>query len=157
MVVGYIQKCNISNLIRRVFLPVFFVLYKEWTVWIAWDDFIKLFTWVIHVKFSSKWTPKIFVLFSPSTGSLLCTNLHLSGWLRLCLLLSCSDENSWYFVLSSLKTKLFLNLTQFVGLILTFQYNFVGFLTCNVGITWYHLPIVKNYSWCCLLCLQYIS
>ena len=73
----------------------------------AWDDFIKLFIWVIHVRFSSKWTPKIFVLFSRSTGSLLCINLHLSGWLRLCLLLCCIDENSMYFVLSSLKTKLF--------------------------------------------------
>ena len=74
---------------------------------LAWDNFIKLFIWVIHVRFSSKWTPKIFVLFSRSTGSLLCINLHLSGGLRLCLLLSCIDENSMYFVLSSLKTKLF--------------------------------------------------
>ena len=70
---------------------------------LAWDNFIKLFIWVIHVRFSSKWTPKIFVLFSRSTGSLLCINLHLSGWLRLCLLLSCIDENSRHFVLSSLK------------------------------------------------------
>ena len=74
---------------------------------VGWDDFIKLLTWVIHVRFSSKWTPKIFVLFSRSKGSLLCINLHLSGWLRLCLLLSCIDENSKHFVLLSLKTKLF--------------------------------------------------
>ena len=49
------------------------------------------------------------MLFSRSTGSLLCINLHLSGGLRLCLLLSCIDENSMYFVLSSSKTKLFCN------------------------------------------------
>ena len=101
LVVGCIQECNISNLIRWMFLPVFFLLYKEWTVWIV-SDF-----WVWHDMISSKWTPKIFVLFSRSTGSLLCINLHLSDWLRLCLLLSCIDENSRYFVLSSLKTKLF--------------------------------------------------
>ena len=61
-------------------------------------------------------------------------------------MLSCIDENSRYFVLASLKLNCSLrpNLTQFVGLILTFQYNFVGFLTCNVGITWYHLRIVEN-------------
>ena len=74
---------------------------------VAGDDFIKLFTWVIHVRFSAKWTPKIFVLFSYSTGSLLCINLHLSGWRRLCLLLSFIDENSRHLGLSSWKTELF--------------------------------------------------
>ena len=60
-----------------------------------------------HVRFLSKWTPKLFVLFSSSVVSLLCINLHLSGWLRLCLLSRCIDENSMHFVSSSLKTKLF--------------------------------------------------
>ena len=42
LVFGYIQECNISNLTRWVFLPVPFVLYKGWTVWIV-SDF-----WVWH-------------------------------------------------------------------------------------------------------------
>ena len=64
---------------------------------VAWDDFIKMFTWVIQNLCAVQ----------PFNSSLLCINFHLSGWLRLCLLLSCIDENSMYFVLSSLKTKLF--------------------------------------------------
>ena len=42
LVVGCIQECKISNLIRWVFLPVFFILYKEWTTWIV-SDF-----WALH-------------------------------------------------------------------------------------------------------------
>ena len=128
MVVGFIQECNISNLIRWVFLPVFFVLYKEWTVWIvsyswAWHEII-LLSCLLELStsgFRQSEHPKS-VLFSRSTGSLLCINLHLSGWLRLWLLLGCIDKNSMYFVLSSLKTKLFCK-AQF-GTVCKFDSNF---------------------------------
>ena len=155
MVVRYIQECKISNLIRWVFLPVFFVLYKGWTVWIvsgfwAWHETILLsFSCQIFIKVNTRNLCAV----QPFNKFII---MYQIAFIRLTKVWF---ENSRYFVLSSLKTKLFRK-TQYdtvCRFILTFQYNFVGFLTCNVGTTWHHRRIVKNYRWCCLLCLQSIS
>ena len=110
------------------------------------------FTWYDQDRFSSKWFPKIFFVWTLSIVSPLCITLNNSLLFRLCFWLSWVVENSINLSLSSLKNNLLLedHSDMFLAQSLILQCVF-RFSVLNVCTGWNHQYIVRNRRWRFLL------